>query len=235
MKTPISIIIPCYGASSFIHECLDSIYSNDLNNREFEVILGIDGCKSSLSTILSLTSYYKNIKVFYSKENNGTYITINSMLQYAKYDYILKFDADDVMKPDLINLLDRYANTQCDYCILRGQDFTESIEDVNPKIWYYGGLWFSSQKTFKVLGGFQPWLCAADSELIDRAKRSKQLKVTSTSPNEGVFYRRVHPGSITKQGKTSFSSDLRKQYREQIGKSEIFITPTVAKNFEKII
>ena len=34
----LSIIIPCYNAELYIQQCLDSIYDQDINENEYEVI-----------------------------------------------------------------------------------------------------------------------------------------------------------------------------------------------------
>jgi len=39
------------------------------------------------------------------EENYGTYITTNTLMTIAKYDYFIRFDSDDIMLPNLIEIV----------------------------------------------------------------------------------------------------------------------------------
>ena len=78
-------------------------------------------------------------------------------------------------------------------------------------------------------GGYMPWKCGADTELIHRLGSSIRLYNLEKS----VFYRRLHSKSLTLNPETGFNSELRNSYKKQIkkeySKEEIYIPRTTAK------
>jgi cellulose synthase/poly-beta-1,6-N-acetylglucosamine synthase-like glycosyltransferase len=105
-KHGISIIITAYKAVKYIKETLDSILNQiwfNINDN-WEILLGVDGCDETLNYLHSIRKNYKNLRIFMMKKNKGTYITSNTMMSIAKYDYLLRFDSDDIMNPNLIEI-----------------------------------------------------------------------------------------------------------------------------------
>ena len=65
---------------------------------------------------------------------------------------------------------------------------------------------------FKEFGGYRPWSCGADSELLVRLK-----KYTSTLELDNILMlRRVHSESLTRDKNTNFKSNIRKRYLQFI-------------------
>ena len=59
------------------------------------------------------------------------------------------------------------------------------------------------------MNGFEPWPVAADSDFMGRLyKNNKKFSYT----NDVVFYRRVHPNSLTQRKDTGLASQLRHKY-----------------------
>lgn len=74
------------------------------------------------------------------------------------------------------------------------------------------GVVLYKRKVFDIAGGFQNWLCAADSELLERVKHHIIIKEL----NDRLFFRRQHNNSLTKREETKFGSVLRNSYASQI-------------------
>lgn len=99
------MIIAAYNAEEYLSETLDSIFSQTMDNSEYEVIVVNDG--SSDSTLDILNSYkknYSNLTVI-DKENGGPSSARNSGLDIAKGEYIFFFDADDILEVDALTLM----------------------------------------------------------------------------------------------------------------------------------
>lgn len=99
------MIIAAYNAEEYLSETLDSIFSQTMNNSEYEVIVVNDG--SSDHTLDILNSYkknYSNLTVI-DKENGGPSSARNSGLDIAKGEYVFFFDADDILESDALNLM----------------------------------------------------------------------------------------------------------------------------------
>lgn len=190
----LSIIIGAYQAQNFIEECLNSIsvsIANCSGNFEFEILLGIDGCRDTLATTARL-SRVEHLKIFYFPQNNGVYIVKNSLLTIAQGDFVLFFDADDKMNPEMIQR-----------CFELGA----------PLVIGEDGVTFWKKSHFDLTGGFMPWRCAADTEHRIRFERITGSQVPRCKT---MFYYRKHKGSITNNADTSFASSLREKYKSII-------------------
>jgi len=103
-KGLISIIVPVYNSSVFLHECLQSIISQTYTN--LEILLVDDGSTDdSLEICKSYAEQDSRIKVFH-KENGGVSSTRNFGLRVATGEYIGFVDSDDFISSEMFeNLL----------------------------------------------------------------------------------------------------------------------------------
>ena len=103
-KEGVSVCITAYKAQDYIKECLDSVIKQTWfkDNDNFEIIVGIDGCETTLEYMKTIMHNYKNIKVLMMDSNKGTYITSNTIMSIAKYENLFRFDSDDIMCANLV-------------------------------------------------------------------------------------------------------------------------------------
>jgi len=93
----ISIVIPCYNMQDYLPQCLDSIYRQDLEESEYEVIVVNDGSKDDTSVIAhEYAAEYSNITVI-DKQNAGVGAARNTGLDRASAPYIYFLDPDDYL------------------------------------------------------------------------------------------------------------------------------------------
>ena len=91
-----------YNVASFIEECLQSMWNQDLSEDEYEIILVNDGSTDdSLSLAQRVSSSHTNAHII-SQENKGLSEARNVGLLNAKGDYIWFVDADDWIAPDCL-------------------------------------------------------------------------------------------------------------------------------------
>ena len=90
----VSVIIPAYNTEGYIHQCLDSLTQQTLE--EIEIIIVDDGSKDNTLAILKEyeAKFPDKIRVFH-KENGGQASARNLGLQYATGEYIGFVDSDD--------------------------------------------------------------------------------------------------------------------------------------------
>jgi glycosyltransferase involved in cell wall biosynthesis len=210
-KTPFSFLITAYQSQDFIEECLDSIENQTYfkKNNEYEILLGIDACQDTLDKVIEINHKYRNLRVFMMKENKGTYVATNTLIDIAKYDNLLRFDADDIMLPNMIEKISEYVE---DNDILRFGfiSFKNSVEDNiitsfdKPA---YGAIFIKKDILNKV-GGYKDWKCSADWEILERINSNAK---TTIIPNI-VFYRRDHPNNLSNSPETSLKSETRRRY-----------------------
>ena len=140
MNTPlVSVITPVYNASKYLKRSIQSLLDQTYTN--WELIAVDDGSTDNSWEILR--SYPDpRIKIF-QRENGGQCAATNTGLQYIRGDYILFFDADDVMDKNKIKVqveaLEKAGNKTVAVC--RWAFFTNNIEDAKFKdepVYYSG-------------------------------------------------------------------------------------------------
>ena len=210
-KHGISIIITAYQMKDYIKETLDSISEQTYfkNNDDWEILVGVDGCNETLRYVQSIMENYTNLRVFMMEENKGTYITTNTIMSIAKYEFLLRFDADDIMFSYLVELLINESEFyNYDRIYFKGKNFGKNSE----KILWADGQIFMKHWVFDYFGGFMPWRCAADTEFIFRVDQFINVEKI----NIILFKRRIHQSNLTVQKKTKMESNFRKLHSRYI-------------------
>jgi glycosyltransferase involved in cell wall biosynthesis len=206
----ISIIVPTFNNTHYIDECISSLMESS-SGLSYEILIGIDGCQKTYDHIKNKL-YPENIKIFYFKENKGPYLIKNSLLNIASSENILFFDSDDVILKGSISFLNNLSN---DFDVIKFRlvnfvgDF--NVNNVKGKSMFAEGVFFIKKSLFLSMNGFEPWMCAADSDFMSRLYK-KKLKIHFT--NEILFYRRIHSENLTKREDTGLGSKLRTLYWE---------------------
>lgn len=99
MKKPlISVIIPCYNAELFIRETLKSILNQTTQN--FEIVLVNDGSLDNTTSIVESINDSRIILI--NQVNSGVSIARNNGLKKANGQFLVFFDADDLMSPNFL-------------------------------------------------------------------------------------------------------------------------------------
>ena len=105
----LSIIIPLYNCEKYIKQCLDTIFRQEMNESEFEVIVIDDGSKDSGYSLASeYAKRHQNILVV-KQENQGVACARNNALEKATGDYVTFVDADDMLVSGSLSTLIKIA------------------------------------------------------------------------------------------------------------------------------
>ena len=100
----LSIIIPVYNVEGYLRQCLDSIYSQDLN--DCEVILVNDGSTDGSPSILDeYVSHYSRITTLVSKRNGGLSSARNAGFAKAKGEFVYYVDSDDYLTAGAVSTI----------------------------------------------------------------------------------------------------------------------------------
>ena len=211
---PISIIITAYESELYIEECLDSIEKQSyfINNDNFEVLVGVDGCKKTLDKLNTIKHKYRNLSVYMMESNKGTYVTTNTLIDLVTNENVIRFDSDDVMLPNLVHEV--LKNKKGDDIVMLGSLEMQNGVTNNNFLMTEGIIYFKKSLMDNIAGGYMPWLCSADTELIRRVV--KKAKISQLK--KALFYRRIHSNSLTQKKSTGYKSNIRKRYKEQMNK-----------------
>jgi glycosyltransferase involved in cell wall biosynthesis len=209
-KTQISIIVPTYNNIEYIDECLHSIVESS-KDYEYEILVGIDHCEKTLSYVKG-KEFYGNIRFFYFEKNVGPYVIKNTLSKLSNCDILLFFDSDDIMCKTMVETIIRLQKNN-DFVKPMSLDFKHGnnpyIMNLKPTNTYGEGVFSIKKELFLSMNGFEGWRCAADSDFMGRLYKNKR---TFNYTPEIVFYRRVHPESLTQQSGTNMSSSMRAKY-----------------------
>ena len=201
----VSICITAYDACDYIKESLDSVISQTWfkTHDNWEIIVGVDGCEKTLEYLKTIMHNYKNLKVWMMDSNQGTYVTSNTIMVNSTYDNLFRFDADDIMFPDLVETV---MNQNSDCSFMRYGYINEELKGIHK------GAIYIKKPVFLKYGGFKPWICSGDIELYYRLKNIERYKEL----DDVLCYYRRNENSLTRSEETGIHSELRKNYHKQI-------------------
>ncbi len=102
----LSVIIPFYNVEKYISECLDSVYSQDIPESEYEVIC-INDCSpdNSRQIVLDYQRQHPNLILLEHETNKMLGAGRNTGLRAAKGDYVWFIDSDDYIDKNVFGKL----------------------------------------------------------------------------------------------------------------------------------
>jgi glycosyltransferase involved in cell wall biosynthesis len=138
MSPLVSIILPIYNSEKYLRKCLHSLLDQTYDN--YEIIIVDDGSTdSSLNICYEYANNDKSVKV-YHKENGGVSSARNMGLDYARGEFVMFTDADDIVSENYISNMVQVARDQaiviCNYTIMDDKNsLRESGENLPNKVW----------------------------------------------------------------------------------------------------
>jgi len=105
-KVPITVIIPTFNRSTFIHEAVDSVLAQSY--QEFELIIIDDGSTDATPEILSR---YKGHVSVITTEHRGPSAARNRGIEAAQGEFISFLDSDDLWLPDKLKVQINFFHT----------------------------------------------------------------------------------------------------------------------------
>ena len=110
MEELVSIITPLYNAASTIRETIDSVINQTYNNWEMIIV---DDCSkdNSAEIVEEYCKLDKRIVLVRSPSNGGTAVSRNIATEKARGRFIAFLDADDMWKPNKLELQIKFMTT----------------------------------------------------------------------------------------------------------------------------
>jgi len=169
----VSIIMPVYNAGGFLVTAIESIKNQTYEN--WELIAVNDGSTDNSFVILKrLAKKDKRIRVFSLKENQGVGAAANLAIRKARGKFLARFDADDLMPKNRLQLQINYLKIHPEILAVGGQCVI--IDEKNRLL---------GKKTFPINDdkirkmSFITMSLQAGSMMINRSKLPKDFKYYS--------------------------------------------------------
>ena len=109
----ISLIIPFYGVEKYIRKCLESVFSQDLSESEYEVVC-VNDCSpdNSESIVREFQDNHRNLHLVRHEVNKKLGAARNTGLQHAEGEYVWFIDSDDYIKPNCLKEILQYCESE---------------------------------------------------------------------------------------------------------------------------
>lgn len=116
----LSIIVPVYNVEKYLERCINSLINQDIDDKEYEIIMVNDGSTDNSKAIADLlVEKHDNISL-YCQENQGLSGARNTGIEHAKGKYLMFVDSDDYLKDNsLANLINTCEKNHLDVCHFR--------------------------------------------------------------------------------------------------------------------
>jgi len=148
MQTILSIIIPVYNVEKYIKMTLDSIFSQNNQREDIEVIVVNDGTPDhSMDVVAPFAETHSNLRII-NQDNQGLSGARNTGIREAHGKYIWFVDSDDMIEEGILGqVLPLLENGEEDVYIFRIKEINENndilkerhfLDDKNVQ--YYSGF-----------------------------------------------------------------------------------------------
>ena len=163
----VSVVIPVYNKEKYVKEALESVFKQTYKDIEILVLNDASEDKSA-DIIQEIIKDHPEIIYINEKENIGVCAARNKLINMAKGEYILPFDADDILDETYIEKFVRalddnpeYSVVYCDVKYFQAENYDIYCNFDEEKILYFNCLISSSmfrKKHFEEIGGYKKWL-----------------------------------------------------------------------------
>lgn len=220
-KIDITVLMTVYNGGHFLRKSIESVLAQTFDSFEFLIV---DDCSTD-DTVSVIRSYKDDRIVLYENTiNQGQTKSLNIGLREAKGRYIARMDADDMVFPDWLEKVYRFAKKNKEYSVVSCQSL---IIDENDRIKFATGAPISYQEVIlknimessinhvgslmfredivKVGGYDDNYKIVADYDLWTRLliKRYRLVNI-----NEILTATRIHNVSATWRGKNTRDSEI---------------------------
>ncbi|MBQ7388081.1 MAG: glycosyltransferase family 2 protein [Paludibacteraceae bacterium] len=117
MPIRLSYILPIYNVEQYLAQCLDSIFSQNLPEDEYEVIC-MNDCSTdgSLKILKQYQSMNPHMQILTFEQNRGLSAARNEGVRIARGEYIWFVDSDDF----IVKIQKKKCNYMMNYMLING-------------------------------------------------------------------------------------------------------------------
>lgn len=114
----ISLVVPVYNVKPYVNEFLDSVINQTF--QDFEAVLVDDGSNDGTETVLDeYAEKFPRLRVIH-KQNEGVVRTWKRGIKEAKGEYLAFADPDDILKPNMLEVLNNLMTENAADLVITG-------------------------------------------------------------------------------------------------------------------
>ena len=141
----VSVVVLVYNTEYYLHECLDSLVNQTLDDIEI-ICVNDESTDNSLNILKQYARKYDNITII-DQKNQGGAVAGNNGLKIAKGEYVAIIDSDDVVVEDAYEKLYKKAK-ETDSDIVAGKP-NKFVGKYQREIVFKHNIW-DEERTFTV-------------------------------------------------------------------------------------
>lgn len=169
----ITIAIPFYNAEEYLPDAIRSVFAQTF--QDWELLL-IDDGSTDASLAIANSVDDERVRVISDGKNKKLAARLNEVTQWAKYDYIVRMDADDLMMPDRIEKqLELFSKNDVDIVTTGVYSVLNNLEIVGVRGVNYKSVTFQDILTRKV--GITHAALIAKKSWYERNKYDESLSI----------------------------------------------------------
>lgn len=226
----VSIVVPCYNAEKFIEKTINSILNQSYKN--YEIIVVDDGSTDDSIKILKNLNT-KKINII-NQKNSGVSVARNTGMHKSKGEFIIFFDADDIMSYDFLEKRIQKFKIRTDIDYVCGfinffekegefikQNIKGALKNIEEKVLLYNPdiatcpSNYLLKKESLIINkiNFNTLLASSADRffLLEIAKHNLKGEMVTSG---GELYYRVHANSMSHKLSIKLVSDAEKYYSE---------------------
>jgi len=198
VKNPkISVIIPVYNEEKFLSRCLRSLFSQNLDDDLYEIVIINDASTDNTKTILN--NYLDDIKLITNTANIGLAASLNKGINASKGKFIVRVDGDDYVHEQYLNILSLFLELNndidavaCDYYLVDDrQNSTKKFNCLENPIGC--GVMYRYEQIIDI-GLFDPSFLAREEEELNIRFSEKYSKTRIPIP---LYKYHLHDNNLT--------------------------------------
>jgi glycosyltransferase involved in cell wall biosynthesis len=205
----ISMIVPVGPVNRWLADAVRSTLDQRLPaDWSLELLIAVDGIPESLEAARKLATDPR-VGIVYLHENSGPYIAQNAALDRTRGSLIGVLGADDVMCQG--RLFDISSAMSVREIAMVNTLVSGCDEYLTPHYVHKtaDGVWVVRRSLMQKLGGWRPWRCSADTDLLLRARA---LGAQTHTVQKALYLARQHVGQLTRDPSTAMGSGVRQAY-----------------------
>ena len=163
----VSVVIPVYNKEKYVKEAIESVFKQTY--KDIEILILNDASEDKSADVVKETiKDHPEVVYIEEKKNIGVCAARNKLISMAKGEYILPFDADDILDKTYIekfaHALDKnpdYSVVYCDVRFFQAKNCNIYCNFDKEKILYNNCIISCSmfrKKDFIAVGGYKKWL-----------------------------------------------------------------------------